>query len=304
MILFKIGFVLIIFLIVFHFATRKYINPYKLYMVFGKKGSGKSTLMVRLALSHINKGWSVYCSEHINVPGVRYFNINQIGRKTFDSNSLVLIDEVGMIWDNRDFKNFANDVRDWFKLQRHYKCKVYLFSQSFDIDKKLRDLTDGLYLCSTKLRVITWAKRIHRSITLTSSEADRESRIAEDLVFDSLLAWPFGSRILTWIPKYAKYFDSHVVKPLPPVIYDEVPNSPINDTKTKRLFCCVTGFIDHCMISFGVQLQRFINAVPVLLSSAKARILPLIRMVGAGTVRLMSRVVTLFSRLIKKNQAP
>ena len=28
----------------------KYRNPYKLYMVFGKKGSGKTTLMTKLAL--------------------------------------------------------------------------------------------------------------------------------------------------------------------------------------------------------------------------------------------------------------
>ena len=26
----------------FHIATKKYLNPYKLTMVFGKKGSGKS----------------------------------------------------------------------------------------------------------------------------------------------------------------------------------------------------------------------------------------------------------------------
>lgn len=205
--------------VIFHFATRKYINPYKLYMVFGKKGSGKSTLMTRLAIQHLKKGWSVYCTENINVSGVKLFDVQYIGKRSFDSNSLVLIDEVGMIWDNRDFKNFATSVRDWFKLQRHYKCKVYLFSQSFDVDKKLRDLTDGLYLCQTKLRVITWAKRIHRSIVLTESEADRESRISENLEFDSILSWPFGGRILTWIPKYSKYFDSHSVPKMSPIPY-------------------------------------------------------------------------------------
>lgn len=205
--------------VVFHLCTKKYINPYKLYMVFGKKGSGKSTLMTRLAVQHIEKGWTVYCTENINVSGVRFFDVSMIGKRSFDSHSLVLIDEVGMIWDNRDFKNFANSVRDWFKLQRHYQCKVYLFSQSFDIDKKLRDLTDGLYLCQTKARVITWAKRIHRSIVLTEAEADRESRISENLEFDSILSWPFGGRILTWIPKYAKYFDSHAVPQKDPVPY-------------------------------------------------------------------------------------
>lgn len=219
MIFLKIGFWLIVVGITFHFLTRDYLNPYKLFMVFGKKGSGKTTLLVRLAVMGINKGWHVYSTEDIAVPGVRKFDVNMVGKKKFDYHSIVLIDEVGMIWDNRNFKTFAEEVRDWFKLQRHYKCKVYLFSQSFDIDKKLRDLTDGLYLCSTKLRVITWAKRIHRSVTLTKSEADRDSHISEDLEFDSILTWPFGGRILTWIPRYAKYFDSHVVPDMPSMPY-------------------------------------------------------------------------------------
>ena len=238
MALFVIGFILIVLGFAFHFATRKYLNRYKLYMVFGKKGSGKSTLMTRLALDHLGKGWRVYCTEHLNIPGVRLFDVADIGKRSFDEDSLVLVDEVGMIWDNRNFKSFATEVRDWFKLQRHYKCKVYLFSQTFDIDKKLRDLTDGLYLCNTVLRVFTWAKRIHRSVVLTQAEADRESRISENLEFDSILGWPFGSRILTFIPKYAPYFDSHCVPSLDPMPFHEMSGAAAV-TDTKGLFCCV-----------------------------------------------------------------
>lgn len=253
----KIGIVISILFTAFHFATRKYLNPYKLYMVFGKKGSGKSTLMVRLALDHLGKGFRVYCTEPINVPGVRLFDVSDIGKKCFDEHSLVLVDEVGMIWDNRDFKKFATEVRDWFKLQRHYKCKVYLFSQSFDIDKKLRDLTDGLYLCNTVLRVFTWAKRIHRSVVLTQAEADRESRISENLEFDSLISWFWGGRILTYIPKYTRYFDSHCVPYLDPLSYREMSGPPaVSETKT--LFCCVR-FIQDKWIRFTGLLSSFIR---------------------------------------------
>ena len=249
MLLFKLGFWFVVFALVFHFSTRKYLNPYKLYMVFGKKGSGKTTLMTRLAVNHVmKKGWTVYCTEKINVPGVRFFDVSDIGKKSFDTHSLVLIDEVGMIWDNRNFKSFPTEVRDWFKLQRHYQCKVYLFSQSFDIDKKLRDLTDGLYLCDTKLRVFTWAKRIHRSVVLTQADADRESRISENLEFDSVLMWPFGGRILTYIPKYSHFFDSHSVPVLDSVPYIEM-SSPVTEPNTKWLFCCVK-FIQDKWIRF------------------------------------------------------
>ena len=80
MFLIYFGLFLIVVGVVFHFATRKYLNPYKLYMVFGKKGSGKSTLMTRLALDHLGKGWRVYCTEPINVPGVRLFDVSDIGK--------------------------------------------------------------------------------------------------------------------------------------------------------------------------------------------------------------------------------
>lgn len=58
------GYVLIALLIglplVWDLTTRKYLNPYKLYLVFGKKGSGKSTYLVKLARKHLKKGWIVY----------------------------------------------------------------------------------------------------------------------------------------------------------------------------------------------------------------------------------------------------
>lgn len=214
-----------------------------------------------MAVDYINKGWHVYSTEDIAVPGVRKFDVNMIGKRTFDYHSLVLIDEAGMIWDNRNFTTFAEEVRDWFKLQRHYRCKVYLFSQSFDIDKKLRDLTDGLYLCSTKLRVITWAKRIHRSVALTKSEADRESHIAEDLEFDSILTWPFGGRILTWIPKYAKYFDSHVVPQLKPMPYST--RIPVLEGKKQTRFrpwLSKTGILLRSVKKYRRQHRQYFSS--------------------------------------------
>ena len=187
--------------------TWKYLNPYKLTMVFGKKGSGKSTLMVRLAYEYLAKGWTVFCTERLD--GCVHIDYKDIGYKLIPPNSLLLVDEVGMIWDNRQFKDFKPEVRDWFKLQRHYRVKVVLFSQTFDIDKKLRDLTDEMFLVSNKLRVFSWAKRIIRTVCLTKPSPDSPARIDEELKFDSFIWWPFGSRILTFIPAWAPYFDSH-----------------------------------------------------------------------------------------------
>ena len=63
-------FVIFMLLASFLLLTQKYVNPYKLIMIFGKKGSGKSTTLTKLALQHIKKGWTVYSTELI--PGTYY----------------------------------------------------------------------------------------------------------------------------------------------------------------------------------------------------------------------------------------
>lgn len=205
--IFKFTFWFIVVMYIYHLLTKKYLNPYKLTMVFGKKGSGKSTLMVRMAYEYLSMGWTVFCTERLD--GCILIDYEDIGFKEIPPNSLLLVDEVGMIWDNRNFKNFKAEVRDWFKLQRHYKVKVVLFSQTFDIDKKLRDLTDDMFLCTNVARVFSWAKRITRRVVLVQPGPDTPARIDEELAYDSLLFWPFGSRILTFIPCWAPFFDSH-----------------------------------------------------------------------------------------------
>lgn len=217
-------------LALFHFLTRKYVNPYKLTMIFGKKGAGKSTLMVRLAYQYLSSGWDVYCTERLD--GCYFIDYNDIGFKNIPPRSVLLIDEAGMVWDNRNFKNFKTEVRDWFKLQRHYKVKVILFSQTFDIDKKLRDLTDDMYLCANIARVFSWAKRIRRKVVLTKPQGDSPARIDEELRFDSFLFWPLGSRILTFIPRYARYFNSHSCPILPDKEFEY--NPPLNIPKSLR----------------------------------------------------------------------
>ena len=232
---FLIFILVFVFLIVlFNLLTKKYKNPYTLTMVFGKKGSGKSTLMVRLAYQYIKLGWDVYCTEPLD--GCYLIKYDDIGFKQIPPKSVLLVDEAGMVWDNRNFKSFKPEVRDWFKLQRHYKVKVILFSQTFDIDKKLRDLTDDMYLCVNVARVFSWAKRIRRKIVLTQPTGEFPARIDEALQFDLFLFWPFGARILTFIPKYAKYFDSHKVPILPGKEYDYYPPLNVPKSLKKRSF--------------------------------------------------------------------
>lgn len=200
--------VVLVIIAVFCFVTRNYVNPYKLIFVFGKKGSGKSTLLTKLAVKYSKRKWTVYTTE--NIAGTHNIvDPKQIYRMNFPERSCILIDEVSLIWDNRDFKSMDKRVVEWFRYQRHHKCRVYFFSQTFDIDKKLRDLADDMFLVNKYFRVFVIAKHIVRKPVVVHPGPDSPARIDDDMVVDGPLLWLFGGRIGAFIPYWSKFFDSH-----------------------------------------------------------------------------------------------
>lgn len=227
----KVLLFILLFMGVFLFVTRKYSNPYKLIMVFGKKGSGKSTLIAKLTKRYIKRGYVVYSNVNMSIPGVRIFDVQDIGKFIFPEGAVVFIDEVGMIWDNRDFKKFRTDVRDYFKLQRHYKNTVYLFSQTFDIDVKLRNLTDHMYMVKNYANVFSVAHRISRKLVVVEPTAESEGRIADGYELQPLFLQIFGMKIVyvTFIPHWIKYFDSFSQADLPDMKYYEYRDSSVSD---------------------------------------------------------------------------
>lgn len=232
MIFIHLTFYFILFCIIYDRLTRKFLNPYKLIMVFGKKGSGKTTFLTKVAINEIKNNKTVYST--IDIPGTRKFDVNDLGLSIFPINSVILIDEVGMIWDNRDFKNFKTHVRDYFKFQRQYKNKVYLFSQTFDVDLKLRNLTDEMYLLTNKFRVFSVARRINKNITIQKAEegTGRASQLVDNYEFVPLLS-P-NSIIITFIPRWIPYFNSY-----------DPPRKP---------------FIDYYRLDLSSQQERYLKA--------------------------------------------
>lgn len=215
--------IIILIMIWLGYHMIKYANPYKLYMVFGKKGSGKTTLMTKLALKYQKKGFRVYCN--VEIPGCYLFDIEDFGLVHFPERSLILIDEVNLIWDNRDFKNFPKHIQKYFRLQRHYRHTVYLFSQTFDVDKKIRDLCDHLYLVQNFMNCFSVARRVTKHITIVHADksAQGESKIVDDYKIDPIWLAAFGSVRFTYIPKYAKYFKSFDPPQLTQKEFDRIP---------------------------------------------------------------------------------
>ena len=216
------------FFIVFTILSRKYNNPFKLYFIFGKKGSGKSCLMVKKLIEYQRRGWTCYTDMPVNIPNVRIICADDLKNTWPDEKSALFLDEVGLTWDNRGFKTFDKGFTEFFKLQRKCKCVVYMNSQSFDIDKKIRDVTDGMILQTNIGNIISISRPIIRKVKLVEASADSESRIADDLMFDRFWHYKFY-----YMPKYFKYFRSFEKPERPPLPY--TVTEVVENKKTGRI---------------------------------------------------------------------
>lgn len=123
----------------------------KINILFGIPGSGKSTHLTYLAKKFNKSGVTVYSNSlDLNydiLENVKYLPYSYVGKVDVD-NSVLLLDEMGIELDNREYKvNFKDrEVLKWYKLFRHHNCAIYIYSQQVDIDKKVRDLSESYYL--------------------------------------------------------------------------------------------------------------------------------------------------------------
>lgn len=230
-------------ILIWHFATKKYINKYTLTIIFGKKGCGKSTLLQKLAVYYRKRGYHVYCNvgdtdikecsqiqiqdlpklaeaghrlEHYNDRSLVTQIENEYRKKNITTLPLVkqpaviLCDEINLLWDNRNFKNFSPEMQRYFRLQRHYRHIFIGFSQTFDCDLKIRNLSDYLVICKRHFRVWITTKAYVKKVVVVSPE-NGNNRETATMTDDFVpLGWfhDLTSPYNAWLPKWVKYHDS------------------------------------------------------------------------------------------------
>lgn len=114
-------------------------------IVMGKTGVGKSTLLAWIAKRYLNKGIPVW--SNVDIKGCYRFSPRDDLMKFLIEGGAVIIDESGRDFNARNFKNFTDDLYDFFTLHRHYRLHVILSVQFWDrLDIVIRELIHRIYI--------------------------------------------------------------------------------------------------------------------------------------------------------------
>ena len=119
-------------------------------IVFSPPGGGKTTTLCRYAeqagTARKNKPQFIYSNVDLVYPFVTKINREDLGRYNFHD-CLILIDEAGVDFNNRDYKNLSKDLIKYLKYHRHFDAQIVFFSQSYDdMDITIRRLAQRYYL--------------------------------------------------------------------------------------------------------------------------------------------------------------
>lgn len=188
---------IILVLYLFLLSKERPSNIFDTY--FGVPGSGKSTQSAKIVSKYLKK--NIKCYSNFDIKGCYQLNIDDLGVKVF-KNCVLIIDEVGIDMNNRDFKtNMPKHRLSFFKKHRHYNVDIFIFSQSYnDMDLKLRTLSTRFFLMKKSFIPFTFSKRqIKKYIGI--NKFDQSINDMYDFV-------PFSLRF-TYGPNYWKYFDSY-----------------------------------------------------------------------------------------------
>lgn len=200
---------------------------------FGTPGCGKSTFSAMIAqkeLKRMKRGRSRYKRIFSNyyIEGCYMIDYSQLGLYDF-SDSLILLDELTLEADSRNFKQFDAVKKEFFIMHRHYNIDIVYFTQQWDgVDKKIRDLTYDLYKISRSrfplLNMLCFAKCIYRTLDIN----EQTHEMVNGYRFPNWFERTFlpGTHKICLMPLYWNKFDSYCKKELPAPVLLEWGHSP------------------------------------------------------------------------------
>lgn len=169
--------------------------------IFGLPGSGKSTLLAKIARQNLRRGVKVYSNFYIK--GCYTLDFDRLGVDDY-SDCVMLIDEISLFCDSRDWKKFSAAAKYFFTNHRHFNVRIYVCSQSYlDMDSKIRNITDELYHITEGFCGLSRVRPVRKVLTVDNGKVSE--------YYEERGLGRFFRR-----SKYYDMFDSFVKRELPP----------------------------------------------------------------------------------------
>lgn len=175
----------------------------------GFPGAGKTTVLTMIAQRALRGKRTLGLPPSKTVltsfpcPGCYQLEFNDLGTYHFHD-CLIIIDEISLYADNRNFQKFSNALTMFFKLHRHAHINLVWCSQSAtDADKKIRTVTEYSYIID-RYFCFTAIKPILKYHTVVGGQPGERFQLAPPIYWH----WCFR-------PKWYKYFDSFSMPKLP-----------------------------------------------------------------------------------------
>lgn len=172
------------------------------YGVYGLPGAGKTTFLTYVAQRSLAgksfRDIPAYDTVFTNFEctGCYKLDFDKLGIYDF-RDCLILIDEIMLLADCRDYKSFSEDKKYLFSNHRKHHVDIIYCSQGWDdVDRKVRILTTEYFLIKNFWQ-FTCIQPINRTMSADGKMQDRYTLSAP-------LSWYFIYR-----PKYYQHFDSY-----------------------------------------------------------------------------------------------
>lgn len=182
---------------------------------FGVPGCGKTTILARMAqkeLRKIERGKSPYKIVFTNFYCKGCYRIDFLDFKYFKvRDALVLLDEISLDADNREYKSFPPQIRNFLILHRHLNVRIVYFTQDFSkVDKTIRSLTNDLWYVKKPVFPLfsqfSICKQIYRNIAINEFTSELTLGYRFATFWETL--FNHTKKIVYRRPWY-KYFDSY-----------------------------------------------------------------------------------------------
>lgn len=188
--------------------------------IVGFPGSGKTTDAARRTRKFRKKGIKVYS----NIPELTDtipVTLKDLGKFSLHDGVLIF-DEAGIELNNRSYKTFPREAIEFFKLHRHDRMDIFIYSQAEDYDVTVRRLCERMYIIR-KSRI-----RCFSSLQLVYPQWVSDQITGQVRVQWVMAPFPTG---IEWFLRlrFYKYFDSWTRPPLPPLPAEIAFNNRVNN---------------------------------------------------------------------------